>query len=390
MASLAQWCLYICFFYGRFTGVINFEFDPKTRLASATRRSTIFAAISHLCMFTVLVTQIFKRHTISSLWSSVNQLHEQVYMVIGGIRISCVLLALCSRWTDRRQFIELFNSFMKLHLFEPEITRLCRKSIVNKVFVATMSETLQIFVVLLGLQNRLTLVMGLSIWALLLLTAIINVIVTQYYMAIAHIRGRYYLLNRDLRSVVAEVQSLQPNHRGVFMTKCCSLADRLEEIATTQSDLQALTERLSRTYQIQVFCMVITYYLNMVGNIYLIFSIHKYKCLSTHTNLIVILLGIAFIVFYYLDCWLNGLNVFGFLDAHEEMTGLLKRRATFPLGLDQRLETVFENFLLNLARNPLKLRFFNMFEIYPGSAFAVGNSMLTHAILLIQYDIQQS
>jgi len=48
----------------------------------------------------------------------------------------------------------------------------------------------------------------------------------------------------------------------------------------------------------------------------------------------------------------------------------------------------FESFVLNLSRNPLKLSFFGLFQIDRVSSFALGNSILTHSLLLIQYDVE--
>ncbi|XP_017053787.1 putative gustatory receptor 59d [Drosophila ficusphila] len=69
------------------------------------------------------------------------------------------------------------------------------------------------------------------------------------------------------------------------------------------------------------------------------------------------------------------------------MVKLLDQRTLFQPGLDYRLEAVFESFALSLARNPLKLRILDAFEIDRTSSLAIGSSILTHSILLIQYDM---
>ncbi|KAH8320368.1 hypothetical protein KR067_000362 [Drosophila pandora] len=388
MAGLVEWCLYVCYKYGRFTGVINFEYDMKARRARATKRTTVWAAVSHFTMFLMLLLQILKRQSIGTMWAGANFMTAYVFMIIAMVRICCVFLALVSRWCHRRRFMELFTEYMNLSLLHPEILQYCRRSIVNKFFAALMAETLQMLVVFLVLRRRLTIVGAVGVWSMMALTAIINVIITQFFIALAHIRGRYSLLNMELRAVVNEVQSLVPNRKGVYMIRCCRLADRLEEIAQAQSELHALTEKLAETYQVQILCMVLTYYMTVVGNVYLLFSINKYQAFADLLNIYIGGLGVAFLVFYHLDSWLNGLNVMYLLDAHAEMIRLLQQRTTFQPGLDQRLETVFENFTLNLARNPFKLRVFGMFEMDYASSFALGGSMLTHSILLIQYDLQ--
>lgn len=340
MASLVEWCLLICYKYGRFTGVINFEYDMKARRARATKRTTVWAAISHFTMFLMLLLQILKRHSIGSMWAGANSMTAYVFMVIALVRICCVFLAVISRWSHRRRFMELFNEYMNLRMMHPEIVQYCRRSIVNKFFTALMAESLQMLVVFLVLRRQLTIVRAVGIWSILMMTAIINVIITQFFIGLAHIRGRYNLLNKELRAVVNEVQSLVPDRKGVYMIRCCCLADRLEEIAQTQSDLHALTEMLADTYQVQILCMILTYYMTLLGNVYLLFSINKYKAMADLVNIYIGGLGLAFLAFFYLDSWLNGLNVMYLLDAHAEMIRLLQRRTIFQPGLDQRLETV--------------------------------------------------
>ncbi|KAH8347669.1 hypothetical protein KR084_000109 [Drosophila pseudotakahashii] len=410
MLVLVKWCLKTCYLYGRLAGVINFEFDFKKGQALATSSSTMCSAFSHLLMFTLLIYQIVRTQSVASLWKYANSLHEYVFMVIAAFRLMCVSLALVSRWSQRRTFMRIFNSFWRLCRKNPRIIQFCQRGILSKYFFVTMAEIFQVIVTFALMRNQLNFAEGLRVCAVLNLTAIINVIIMQYFIAMAVIRGRYILLNKDLRMVVAETRSLNPNRSGVFVTRCCSLADRLEEIACEQSDLRKLTEHLSKAYQGQVVCLAISYYMNIVGSFYLLFSITKYKGLTENSLMIVTVCSFAYFGFYYIDCGLNALNIFYLLDEHDKMVKLLDQRTLFQTGLDRRLETVvstqrctlslliyiffhsiylqYEDFILNVTRNPLKLRFFGLFEIDRASSFALGNSLLTHSLLLIQYDVQ--
>ncbi|XP_043645021.1 putative gustatory receptor 59d [Drosophila teissieri] len=388
MTDLVKWCLKIAYGYGRLTGVINFEIDLKTGQTQFTRRATLIAASTHVLIFGLLVYHTLRRNVVTVIWRYANSLHDYVFLVIAAFRVVCVFLALVSRWSQRRTFMRLFNSFWRLYQRNPAIIQYCRRSIVSKFFCATIAETLQVIVFLAMMRNQLSITLALRIWAVLSLTAILNVIITQYFVAAACVRGRYVLLNKDLQAIVSESQSLIPNAGGVYVTKCCCLADRLESLAKSQSDLQQLVENLSTAYQGEVVCLVITYYLNMLGTAYLVFSFSKYGSLGNNLPLFVPLCAIAHFIFYLFDCWLNAFNVFYLLDAHDKLLGLLGRRTLFQPGLDHRLEVAFENFALNLARNPLKLRIYGLFEYGRAASFAVGNSLLTHSLLLIQYDVQ--
>ncbi|EDW92275.1 putative gustatory receptor 59d [Drosophila yakuba] len=390
MTDLVKWCLKIAYGYGRLTGVINFEIDLKTGQTQVTRRATLISASTHLLIFGLLAYHTLRRNVVTVMWRYANSLHEYVFLVIAGFRIVCVFLALVSRWSQRRTFMRLFNSFWRMYQRNPAIIQYCRRSIVSKFFCTTIAETPQILITLAMMRNQLSIAVALRIWAVFSLTAILNVIISQYFVAAACVRGRYVLLNKDLQAIVSESQSLIPNGGGVYVTKCCWLADRLESLAKSQSDLQELVENLSTAYQGEVVCLVITYYLNMLGTAYMMFSFSKYGSLGNNLPILVPLCAIAHFFIYIFDCWLNAFNVFYLLDAHEIMLGLLDRRTLFQPGLDSRLEMAFENFALNLARNPLKLHSYGLFEYGRASSFAVFNSLLTHSLLLIQYDVQNS
>ncbi|XP_020810046.1 putative gustatory receptor 59d [Drosophila serrata] len=346
MVDLVKWCLYISYFYGRFSGILNFEIDLKTGRTRVTKRATIYAAGAQVFMFTLLVFHLLKMRWMSKVWTKANSLHEYVFMIMSVFRIVCVLLALVSRWLGRRHFVRLFNSFRRLFLSNPEAIQCCRRGIIFKCFCATVTEMVQLIMALIMMRRQLTFIVALGIWALVTLTAIINIIITQFYIALANIRGSYILLNRKLYDIMVEVQALVPRRRGVFVTKCCSLADRLDEIAMAQSELQDLSDRLSKTFEMQALCMVLSFYMSSVGTFYMMFSAAKYTKYMEEWPDIVLFLGTTYFVFYYMDNWISTYNTFHLLDAHEEMVKILDQRTLFPPGLDNRLEATVSNLTL--------------------------------------------
>ncbi|XP_017077382.2 putative gustatory receptor 59d [Drosophila eugracilis] len=263
-----------------------------------------------------------------------------------------------------------------------------KTGIVSKYLCATATEMVQISMAFILVRKYLTIRMALGMWSVLALTGIVNVIITQYYIAIAHIRGCYMTLNKELESILYKAKSLVPSRRGVFVTKCCFLADRLDEIAKTQSELQELTDRLSKTYEVQLLCMALTFYLNSIGSIYIMFSVGKYKNMIEDWPQVAKYLAAAYFIFFYLDIWLTAYNLFHLLDVHREMVNLMEQRTLLFPGLDKRLLTAFESFELNLARNPFRLRFFGFFEADRTTCFSWCNSMIANSIFLIQYDVQ--
>jgi len=133
---------------------------------------------------------------------------------------------------------------------------------------------------------------------------------------------------------------LNPNRIGVFITTCCSLADRFEKIAKSQSDLQAFIDRLTRVYEVQVASLVIAYYLHLVVYLYFVLILIKYNFKSMISPEFVMFVYTTLIVLYFVDFSMNASNIVGLRDTHEEMIQLLGQRTLFQPGLDQRLEAV--------------------------------------------------
>nr|XP_016927538.1 putative gustatory receptor 59d [Drosophila suzukii] len=217
---------------------------------------------------------------------------------------------------------------------------------------------------------------------------VLNGITTQYYVALASLRGRYFLLNRDLKALLTEARSLNTNQSAEFKTTCCSLADRLEKLARSQCEAQGLVERLVRTYQVQMMCMMTIYYLNLVGNLYIVLIFSKNWVLTKFWFNEEVLCFTFITVYYFIDCWISLYNTFYLLDAHEEMIQLLSERTLFKSGLDKRLEAVIDTFTLNLAQNPLEIRYLGLHKNDRFSSFAVLDSFLNHIIILIQYGME--
>jgi len=161
----------------------------------------------------------------------------------------------------------------------------------------------------------------------------------QLFMAMASIRGLYILLNKELQALISETRSLNPNRIGVFITTC-SLADRFEKIAKSQSDLQAFIDRLTRVYEVQVASLVIAYYFRLVANLYFVLSLIKNNFVSMMSSEFEIFIYTTLNVLYFVDFSMNASNIVGLLDTHEEMVQLLGERTLFPPGFDQRLEAV--------------------------------------------------
>ncbi|XP_043948148.2 putative gustatory receptor 59d [Drosophila biarmipes] len=385
MVDLFKWCLSHTYFAGRITGVLNFEIDLKTGRAKVTRKATICAACSNLVVYIMLACYVINVQRVVTVWAMTNRLQEYILVALSVFRIICVSLSLVSRWCNRREFVQLIDSFSRQ--FGPEILPYCRRRIYCKIFSTTAVNLIQFIIILIARWKLKDLSTTLSILGLFSITVVISMIIMQYFIAMANIRARYILLNRELKAIVSETQNLNPKQVGVFVTSCCNLADRLEKVAKAQSDLQAFIDRLTTVFEVEVVCLIVTYFANLVVNLYLLLSINEFNIISNISLDFLTCIFTALNVFYFVDFWVNASNIFSLLDAHEEMVVQLSQRTSFQV-LDPRLETVIDSFNLNLARNPFKLRFLGLFKIDRFALFALINSILGHTIVLVQIEFE--
>jgi len=340
MVSLVKWSLFSIYFTSRLTASLNFEIDFKTGRIKVTKSATICAACLQILTIISLTYQMLYTDFFTTAIRNAKALTDYVFLVTECTRIICVLLALVNGWTQRRTFIRLYNSFRRLYQHNPETVQHCRRNIVSKCLRVKISEILQVLATFYTLRNRLSIPLCIRYWNLFNLTTVLNGITTQYYVALASLRGRYFLLNRDLKALLTEARSLNTNQSAEFKTTCCSLADRLEKIARSQCEAQGLVERLVRTYQVQMMCMMTIYYLNLVGNLYIVLIFSKNWVLTKFWFNEEVLCFTFITVYYFIDCWISLYNTFYLLDAHEEMVQLLSERTLFQSALDKRLEAV--------------------------------------------------
>ncbi|XP_017052243.2 putative gustatory receptor 36a [Drosophila ficusphila] len=189
------------------------------------------------------------------------------------------------------------------------------------------------------------------------MSAIVNLAITEHYLAILFVRAYYNLLNRELRQVMEECKKLSnlPQRRGAFMTRCCDLADQLDDIAQLQSELISMVTHLSKALGIQGLMVYGGYYIFSIATVYLSYSIFKTGYDNLDMSLASMIMACIWGFFYYIDAFLNLFITLNLLDDHKEIKRLLGERTVFASRLDIRLEESFEKMELQLIRNPLKI-----------------------------------
>lgn len=140
--------------------------------------------------------------------------------------------------------------------------------------------------------------------------------------------------------MLTEIRSLEFEHRrGTFMSKCCSLADRLEDIARTQSELQTLGDHMAQVFGIQGLCISGSSYVSSIGCIYFSVSALKRSAEQQWSPLFFIMLTFE-IGTYFVDVLITIYNIYHVIDDHAELVRLMEQYTTFAPGLDKRLDAV--------------------------------------------------
>ncbi|KAH8412405.1 hypothetical protein KR009_001812 [Drosophila setifemur] len=384
-----NWFLRIVGYYGHLIGVINFESEYSTGRVFKTQRSTLYALTINVLVTILLVVDMTGRTRFNTIFGKSNQLHEYVVLMMIGLRISAGLSTLINRWRLRSQMIKFARSLFRLYLERPQAERIMRRGFFLKFLLGFIADILQV-AISLGpgghLHPKDLLGMSLNFGV----SAIISFTIAQYNLVMMLIWANYQMLNKELRKVIDESRELSYHypHNGVFMCRCCNLADQLDNIGRLQSELQDLVDRLGELFGIQGVIVFGEYYIFSVATNYLGLSILRHGYEKLGMTLWSLALSFIWSIFYYTDGIFNLFVVFKTYKEHQKMMYLLSERTLFAPGLDARLEESFENIQIQLIRNPFQIKLFNMFVVDRISTTSMIVSVLTHSIYLVQYEME--
>ncbi|KAH8290413.1 hypothetical protein KR054_002741 [Drosophila jambulina] len=411
MAGPVELILRFAYWYGRVLGVFNFEVNLKTGKAKITRRATILAAFHNGILISLLYVQKFNDGSFRSAWSHAHFLHEYFFLLITVVRHGAVLLTLLSRWRQRCRILRLWNQLARMVRKRPEVMRLYRRGILVKFVIGVISDTMHTFLDFSAQRKELTLGLAVNLFVWYTFSTIFNVIVAQYFFGVLQVYGQYVLLRRDIKKLIGEadrVSCIRNRRGGVFATKCCFLADELEILAQRQAQLQGILFEMFTIFQIQSLSISFVHYFSTMATIYYAFCSVLYNTSglgSSHLGLLLIAIST---VFFYADNFLT-VNI-GFL-IRDEQVGIrrvLADRTLFCQELDERLEAAvseaqfclkfififylpqqFDSFQLQLVRAPCEFYILGLFKVERNTFIAMINSIITHSIVLVQWELQQ-
>ncbi|KAH8413179.1 hypothetical protein KR009_008647 [Drosophila setifemur] len=389
MFDWVSWLLKAVYLYGHLVGVTNFEFDWNTGRVLTTRRSTFYALTHNVLVVTLIVIYWSRFNSFNGVFNNANQLHQYVFVAMVGLETIAGLTILLNRWRHRCQTMNLAKRVINLYRAKPQVKRMIRFGLLAKVIIALSTDFLQV-IISLGNSERASSGQLLGMGLQFTMATIVNLAISQNYLAMLVIRANYQLLNSELEKVVRECKEMSYHspRNGVFMTRCCYLADQLDDIGRFQSQLQSVVKEVGDVFDIQGLMVYGGYYMGSVAFNYLTFSVIKHGSDGLDMSAWTTIGAFLWWVLYFLDALMNLFSMLFTLDDHQKMIRQLEERTVFAPGLDVRLEESFENLQYQLIRNPFKLGILNLFFINRKATTAMMGSVIMHSIYLIQYDME--
>ncbi|KAH8282167.1 hypothetical protein KR054_005847 [Drosophila jambulina] len=377
------------YYYGHIIGVVNFEVDWRTGRVFRTIRSTLHAIASNILIVLLIGLMLVGKATYTVKFLGTHQLYLHVVHFLAILRITAGLTILYNQWRYQDQLMLLVKNSLRLCQDSPQLRTMSRWRILLMLFVAIMPDLFQVAFTLATI-NQMNLNIFLGLVLQLWISAILNLALANHYLVMLCIRGQYDLLNAELNQIIEESKNLSYScsRKGAFMTRCCALADQLEDIAKLQDHLQLIVTQLDGIYGVQGLIIFSGYYVTAVATIYTTYSIVKEDLKELRINLRDLIVSFAWSFFFFMAGILNLFMSFHLQDGHKEMLDLLEERTLFATGLDVRLEQSFESFQLQLIRRPLKMDVFKLFPVSRQSTWATVGAILLDSISLIQYDIE--
>ncbi|KAH8249433.1 hypothetical protein KR032_009560, partial [Drosophila birchii] len=376
------------YYYSHAIGVNNFELDWRTGRVFKSTRSTLYTMATNIIV-AILIGLAFIGKAKFIDFDRFNKLYEYFSIIATKLRITAGLAILFNQWRYQHQLIILARKVIKICLARPQIIRIYSWRILCKFL---NGFTLNIFPFIItfayiGYKDfKVFPAMFLHLWV----SAIINLATTQYFLVMLCVRAQYNLLNAELKQVIGESKylSYNPSRKGAFMTRCCTLADQVDDIAKLQDNLQSIVSQLDAIFGVQKMVMYCSFYVYSVVTSYSVYNLIKHDTNNLGMNVTDIFLCSTWSIIFLVDAIHNLFMEFHVQDGHQDMIRLLDERTLFASGLDARLEESFEILQLQLIRNPFKLNVFQLFTINRGFTYAMFASIVLHSIYLVQYDLE--
>lgn len=340
----------IVYFASQFLGLVAFSYNYNTGQVKTKLFITVYCAIISVLMFGT-VPLLFRIR-----WRPRNldgpELHFKISALMCLIRIVAVLVTVVYNWSKRCEFIQSIKRFQAIrqNLLEkfqmpPKVQRYFERGIKKKFYWGIIAN----IIVFLNSYDIIRSVFDVEspviIIYVCIVATVLNVIMAHYYFAVLNVNALLAVINEEVKFILnssATLFKLQRMKRikpGAFITSCCQLADKLDDLACFQYDLLRLSERINKVYEIQGACVILTLYLSNISIIYMGYMLVQHEQLSQEYSWIILItvLPIA-LTFHYIDVKIFMMNVLKLGDLISETGQLLKNRQPWLPTLDERFE----------------------------------------------------
>ncbi|XP_065367034.1 putative gustatory receptor 59d [Calliphora vicina] len=350
MKRSTRWMIVIVYYTSQLLGMVAFTYNYDTGKLKTTFLSTFYSSMVSMLMFSS-VTLIFRIQ-----WKPRNangpELHFKITALMCLIRIVAIIMTVLLNWSRRKEFIRTIKAFqhardrlLKNSKMSEKVLKNFEKSIRTKFYWGLISNII-IFVnsydILRGIFDidSPIIITGLGTMA-----TVLNLIMTHYFFALLNVNALLAVINEEVKqilntsSVLFKLQRLKRIKPGAFVTACCKLSDKLDELAINQYNLQNIGVRVNRMYDLQGVCVVLTLYMNNISVIYMSYMVVQHEELSQEYGTItfMVIIPIA-LFFYYMDLHIFMVNMLNFGDYVEKTAYLLKNRQPWLPTLDERFE----------------------------------------------------
>uniref|UniRef100_A0A6P4FG38 Gustatory receptor 36a n=1 Tax=Drosophila rhopaloa TaxID=1041015 RepID=A0A6P4FG38_DRORH len=235
--------------------------------------------------------------------------------------------------------MQITGTIIRLILASPNIMRSFRRNIYMKIFTGFATVLLEIAVVVYEL-NRVSFaqvfLLPFQLWA----ACILNLAMSQNSLLMLFVRAQYHVVHTELRKVMEKSRSLSklPRRRAFIMSRCCDLADQVDDIAKRRSQLQSIISQLAEVSGIQWVMVFCDNYLWSVYFFYQIYTFFKYGQVNMNSTANNFILDFTACFFYYLDVYINLSIMRNVLNDDKKILRLMEERTLFGSVLNVRLE----------------------------------------------------
>ncbi|XP_073811857.1 putative gustatory receptor 36c [Musca autumnalis] len=341
MKHSTLWILKFCYYASQALGVLSFNYDYRTGEIYTSPCLTGYCALINILKIAVipLVLRLdFNLHTVN-----VTDLHFRISSILAFLRPLTIFLTLVFNWIKRHSFMQTLRDFEQLRRnfyikwpLRPGAKQKFESDFKSKFVWSTLTS---IFMTMGAYEYFKILFKEDCLWVYLpfgLFVQIFNVSLFHYYFLLLVINTMQLSVKEEVKTILQETcqNFVDPRLKLLIPEKC----NDVDQLARVHYALQHLVKRINGIYDMLVACILLSFYLNNVGMIYMAYMswYHRY-IQDAYSDWCKAFMNIGLIC-YHIDLK-NLLNcMFGVQDNFAEIGTLIRAWEYNSQNSDQKLE----------------------------------------------------